>query len=77
MRQPVTHRDVMVGEGYMNEIAREQEAPPRAGVVTRMVDVRDDRQSADARRAEVRSMLVRLLVKLYTQRHQEQLKDAA
>ena len=67
----------MVGEGYMAEMAQEQGTPPRGGVVTRLVDARDDRQGADARRAEVRSMLVRLLVKLYTERHQEQLKDAA
>lgn len=41
------------------------------------VDVPDDRTGADTRRAEVRSVLVRLLVKLYTDRHKDQLKEAA
>lgn len=43
----------------------------------RVVEVVDHRNGVDARRAEVRSMLVRLLVKLYTERHQEPVKEAA
>ena len=55
----------------------EQVSVSRAATEMRGIDVRDDRTDADARRAEVRAMLVRLLVKLYTEKHQELLKEAA
>jgi hypothetical protein len=61
----------------MGEIAQEQVSARRAAPEMRGVEVRDDRADADVRRAEVRAMLVRLLVKLYTEKHQEALKEAA
>jgi hypothetical protein len=41
------------------------------------IEAPGERSDAPSRRAEVRSMLVRLLVKLYVERHKELIKDAA
>jgi hypothetical protein len=61
----------------MGEIAREQAPLPRMAVEMQAVSVNKERQNDDARRVEVRSMLVRLLVNLYVERNQEHLKAAA
>jgi hypothetical protein len=41
------------------------------------VEIPGERADVAARRAEVRSLLVRLLVKLYVERHEDLVKDAA
>lgn len=61
----------------MGEVAQDLISARRAPTEMRGVEVRDDRANVDVRRAEVRAMLVRLLVKLYTEKNQELLKEAA
>jgi len=61
----------------MAEMAGEQTLLPRVGVEMRPVVVPRDRMDDRARRDEMRSLLIRLLVALYVERHQELEKDAA
>ncbi len=61
----------------MGELAQEQVSARRAATEMRGTEVRDDRADAGVRRSEVRAMLFRLLVRLYTEKHQEALKEAA
>jgi len=61
----------------MGESSRENIGVPCQAKQLRFMAVSDKRSDAPACRAEVRSMLVRLLVKLYVERHQDLVKEAA
>jgi len=61
----------------MAEMTGEQTLLPRVGVEMRPVEVPRDRMDNRARRDEMRLLLIRLLVALYVERHQELEKEAA
>jgi hypothetical protein len=61
----------------MGESKRENNGVRCRAMPLQFMEVSEKRVDAPERRAEVRSMLVRLLVKLYVERHQELVKEAA
>ena len=61
----------------MGESSRETNGVLYQEKQLQFIEVPDARSDAPARRAEVRSMLVRLLVTLYVERHKELVKEAA
>ncbi len=77
MCQCMTYRWVMVRGNGMGETLRKVDAGQRQDLQMRFIEATDERADVPARRVEVRSMLVRLLVKLYVERNQELVKDAA
>jgi hypothetical protein len=67
----------MVKGNAMGESSRENHGVPCQEMQLQFTGVPDERSDAPMRRAEVRSMLVRLLVTLYVECHKELIKDAA